>query len=197
MSGSDMFDMKGLDFLKASFPKLFREFAQDLLKDILFDKPKSVIDKKILDFREKYKSLPLEEAAKPTGINKYKEYHGGKSKGAIFSRVLPHCPVNTKAAIYYNDLLKFKGLDKNHSIIQVGDRMKWVYLKENPYDIDVIGMHELDPPEEIINFMNKYMDRAAIFDKNLVNKLTKIYENLGWGPVNYNKNVNRFFKVLS
>lgn len=191
------FDFKGLDIIKASFPKLFREFAQDLLKDILFDKPKSTIDKKILDFREKYKTLPLEEAAKPTGINKYKEYHGGKSKGSIFSRVLPHCPVNTKAAIYYNDLLKFKGLDREHSIIQVGDRMKWVYLKENPYDIDVIGMHELDPPQEIINFMNKYMDREAIFDKNLVKKLAKIYENLGWGSVNYNKNVNKFFKVLS
>lgn len=191
------FDFKGLDFMKSSFPKLFREFTQDLVMDILFDKNKSELDNKILNFRERFKTLSLEESAKPTGINKYKEYYGGKKNGDIFSKVLPHCPINTKSAIYYNDLLKFKNLDKKHSLIQVGDKMKWIYLKNNPYGINVLGMHELDPPEEIIDFMRKYMDREALFDKNLVKKLQKIYTNLGWGPVNYNKKVNKFFKVLN
>ncbi len=190
------FDFKGLDFMKASFPKLFREFTQDIMKNILFDRPKSEIDTKILDFREKFKTLSLQEAAKPTGIKKYKEYYGGKKPGDIFSKLLPHCPVNTKAAIYYNDLLKFKELDKQHSIIQIGDKMKWIYLKNNPYGIEVLGMHEIDPPKEITDFMEKYMDRDALFTRNLVKKLEKIYTNMGWGKVNYNKNVNKFFKVL-
>jgi len=166
------------------------------MKDILFDEPKSKIDGKVLQFRENFKTLPLEEAAKPTGINKYKEYCGPKRKGSIFTTLLTKCPINTKAAIYYNDLLKFKELDKKHSVIQVGDKMKWIYLKENPYGIDVLGMHEIDPPQEIIEFMKKYMDRDALFTKNLVKKLEKIYTNMGWGEVNYNKNVNKFFKLI-
>lgn len=194
--GDEQFDMKGLDFLKASFPKIFRDFTQGLIKDILFGSAKSSIDKKILDFREMFKTLSLEEAAKPTGINKYKEYYGGRRAGAIFSNVLPHCPINTKAAIYYNDLLKFKELDKKHSTIQVGDKMKWVYLTPNCYGIEVLGMHEVDPPDEIVNFLRQHIDRAAMFDKNLVKKLNKIYENLGWGTVSFNKNVNKFFKSL-
>lgn len=194
MEGNKMWDFKGLDFMKSSFPKLFRTFTQGLVKDILLDTPKHIIDDKILEFRERFKTLSLEEAAKPTGINKYKEYYGGKKPGQIFSNVLTKCPVNTKAAIYYNDLLKFKGLDGEHPIIQVGDKIKWVYLTKNAYDIDVIAIHEINPPKEILDFARKYIDRQKMFDNNLYKKLEKIYTNLGWGKINFNKNVNKFFK---
>lgn len=195
MTGDDQFDVKGLDFMKASFPKLFREFTYDLIKDILYGKPKSHIDKKILEFREKFKTLTLEEAAKPTGINKYKEYYGGRVAGSIFSRVLTKCPVNTKAAIYYNDLLKFKGLDKEHPVIQVGEKMKFMKLKKNPYGIEVLGFHEVNSPKEIIEYIEKYMDRQGMFDSMLCKKLQKIYDNLSWGTINYNVKVNKFFKT--
>ena len=52
-------------------------------------------------------------------------------------------------SIRYNDLLKFWGLNKNHSQITQGDKIKWIYLKPNPYQIDAIAFLEWDLPEKI------------------------------------------------
>ena len=191
------FDFKGMDVMKSSFPPLFRNFMQQLIKDILFGKDKAHADKAILDFREKFKSFSLEEVCKPTGLNKYNEYIGRKPGAArIFTEVKPHCPVNTKAAIYHNDLLKFKDLTKKSTLIQVGDKMKWIYLKQNPYNIDVLGVNGYEPCPEILEIMLKYMDRESMFDRNLVKKLQKMYDNLSWGKINFNKNVGRFMKFI-
>lgn len=198
MKGDKRWDFKGLDIIKSSFPKLFREFCKGLIQDILLGEKKSVIDKKILEFRDKYRTLPLQDVAKPTGINKLKEYlkHGPRA-GSMFSSFLPKAPPNTKASTYYNDLLKFKQIDKRHPVIQVGDKIRWIYLKKNnPYNIEVLAYNEVDPAKEVLDYMTQYMDREAMFDKNLVKKLDTMYSNLGWGSVNYNKNVNKFFKYM-
>ncbi len=190
-------DFKGMDVMKSSFPPLFRNFMQQLIKDILFGKDKSHADTAILDFREKFRSFSLEEVCKPTGLNKYTEYIGRKpGAGKIFTEVKPHCPVNTKAAIYHNDLLKFKGLTKKSTLIQVGDKMKWIYMKQNPYNIDVLGVNGYEPCPEILEIMQKYMDRESMFDRNLVKKLQKMYDNLGWGKINFNANVKKFMKFI-
>lgn len=191
----DAWDFKGLDFFKSSTSKLFRDFGQGLIKDVLFNKPKQHIDKCILDFRETFKTLPIEDCCKPTGLNKYKEYHGGKGKG-IFSKILPHCPVNTKASIFHNDILKFRELDKQYSLIQVGDKIRWAYVKPNPFNIEVVAYNPEDPCPDILDFIEKYIDREAIFDKGIVLKLQKIYTNLKWGKINFNSNTLRFFKFL-
>jgi hypothetical protein len=78
----------------------------------------------------------------------------------------------------------------------VGDKMKWVYLAKNPYNIDVLAISQYDTPEEILNYANKYIDKDAMFEGNLVKKLQKIYDNLSWGTINFNKNVNKFFKFI-
>jgi DNA polymerase elongation subunit (family B) len=192
------FDFKGLDGMKSSFPPLYRKFYQKLIKDILFNTGKSKIDKDILDFREKFKTLSINEIAKPSGINKnLKEYVLAKPiKGTIFSRIASGTAAHIKAAIHYNDLLKFKNLDKMYAVIQVGDKMKWVYLAKNPYNIEVLAISQYDTPEEILNYANKYIDKDAMFEGNLVKKLQKIYDNLSWGTINFNKNVNKFFKFI-
>jgi DNA polymerase elongation subunit (family B) len=189
------FDYKGLDFTKSSYPPLFREFVKSLIEDILFGKKKKHIDSRIIDFREKFKSFTIDEVAKPTGIKKYKEYVGLKPRaGKIFTTVRPKCPINTKAAIYHNDILNFKKLNKTYPVIQPGDKIRWCYLKNNPYHIPVIAINNNEPCPEIRDLMIKYVDRETMFDKTLVKKLDKIYENLSWGPVNTNPIANKFFK---
>jgi DNA polymerase elongation subunit (family B) len=196
MEGEDRFDFKGLDFMKSSFPPLFRTFTQGLVKDILFDKKKAEIDSKILDFREKFKDLPLADVAKPVGINKdLRAYVRSRpKKGVIFSEIMPKTGVHLKSAIFYNDLLKFKELDKKHPVLQVGDKIRWMYLKDNPYKIESLAFNPYDSPKEVMDFIEKYMDRQKMFSSVLVKKLEKIYENLHWGEINFNRNTTKFFK---
>ncbi len=190
----DALDMKGLDIMKSNFPPYFRNFGEELIKKILFDTPKSEIDKFILDFKKSISKVEWQKLLKPTGLKKLKEYIASSPKsGEIFSKLEKKCPVNSKAAIIYNDLLKFKKLEKSHSTFQIGDKMYIAYLKDNPYRIDVIGFNGYNDPPEIMDFIEKYIDREGLFDSVIKNKLENLYADLGWGAVVLNEKVNKFF----
>ena len=109
-------DIKGLDLMKSNFPPMFRDFGESILNQIMFGKPKQDIDKQILEFKTKINTVNWRELLKPTGLKQLSSYVASKPKnGEIFSRLESKCPINTKAAIRYNDLLKFKQLDKQYS----------------------------------------------------------------------------------
>ena len=191
---TDELDMKGLDLMKSNFPPLFRKFGEHILNEIMFGTSKVSIDKQVLEFRESLRTVGWEQILKPTGLKKMSEYiASGPTAGEIFSKLGLKCPINTKAAIYYNDLLRFKGLDKKHPTFQIGDKMYIGYLKENPYRIDVIGFNGHSDPPEIMEFIEKYIDRDGLFDSVMKNKLEGIYSDLGWGMPVFNKKVNKFF----
>jgi hypothetical protein len=73
--------------------------------------------------------------------------------------------------------------------------MKYVSLKPNPYNIDVIGFRgNEEDPEFIIEFINKYVDREEAFNSVLLNKLTGIYSDVGWDFPILNKMITKFFR---
>ena len=187
-------DIKGLDLMKSNFPPYFRTFSKQLLQDIMFGKPKPIIDKQILTFRESIDSVDWRLLLKPTGLKNMDSYIASSPRaGEIFSKLETKCPINTKAAIFYNDLLRFKQLDKKHNTIQIGDKIFIAYLKDNPYRIDVIGFNGYDDPPFIVEFIEKYLDKPKLFDSVLKNKLETLYEDLRWGKPIFNNNINKFF----
>ena len=188
-------DMKGLDLMKSNFPPLFKKFGEHILTEIMFGKEKADIDRQVLDFRESLRTVGWKEILKPTGLKKMREYIASPPKsGEIFSRLGLKCPINTKSAIFYNDILKFKGLDKKFPIFQVGDKMYIAYLKENPYRIDTIGFNGYNDPPEIMDFIEKYIDRDGIFDSVIKNKLENVYQDINWGMPVFNRKINNIFK---
>jgi DNA polymerase elongation subunit (family B) len=187
-------DIKGLDLMKSNFPPYFRTFSKQLLQDIMFGKSKPIIDKQILTFRESIDSVDWRLLLKPTGLKNMDSYIASSPRaGEIFSKLETKCPINTKAAIFYNDLLRFKQLDKKHNTIQIGDKIFIAYLKDNPYRIDVIGFNGYDDPPFIVEFIEKYLDKPKLFDSVLKNKLETLYEDLRWGKPIFNNNINKFF----
>jgi len=189
--------MMGLDFMKSNMPPLYKKFGQKLLTEIMSGRPKPEIDKLIVDFKSSLDQLPWSDLAKPTGVKQINSYIAKRpSPGEIFSEFKLKAPVNTKAAVYYNDLLKFKKLDKKFPLFVEGDKMKYVSLKPNPYNINTMGFTGYNDPEFIIEFIDKYVDREDAFNSVLLNKLTGVYEDLGWGnnfPI-LNSKINLFFK---
>ena len=186
--------MMGLDLMKSNMTPMYRKFGEELLQQIMFGAPKSDIDKRILDFKKFVKDLPLGDIAKPTGVKQVSSYIDRKPGiGEIFSTLKLKCPINTKAAIWYNDLLRFKKLDKKYPCFREGDKMRYIQLKDNPYRIDVIGFTGNDP-EFITEFMDKYADREQGFESSLMNKLVGIYEDLGWVFPSMHEKAGKFFK---
>ena len=103
-------------------------------------------------------------------------------------------PAAVKAAIRYNDLLRFWKLDKKHELITNGTKIKWIYLKPNPYHIEEIAFLNYDMPEKINTFIEQYADRKKVFESILLNKLEGFYGDLEWN-LNLNPYINQFFDL--
>jgi hypothetical protein len=159
----------------------------------MYGKTKRDIDKKIIDFKDTLAALPYKSIAKPTGVRNINKYIASKpASGQIFSKLELKCPINTKAAIWYNDLLRFKKLDKKYPCFTEGDKMYYVQLKDNPYKIEVLGFTGNDP-EFIEEFINKFIDKEEGFNSVLLNKLQGIYGDLKWSFPTLNQYANKFF----
>ena len=186
-------EMKGLDIMKSNFPDYFRNFGEELIKSILFSKPKEEIDKFVMDFKNSIQTVEWKKLLKPTGLKKMGEYIERKPMaGELFSKLKLKCPVNTKAAIATNDVLRFKGLNKQYPEFTIGDKMYIAILKPNPYQLTVIGLNGYNDAPEILDIVDKYIDRDGLFDSVIRNKLEGVYNDIGW-QLNLNPFKAKFF----
>jgi DNA polymerase elongation subunit (family B) len=186
-------DMKGLELMKSNMNKLFKKFGEDFIKNILFGKEKSEIDNDIVTFYKTLRTLDPRQLGKPTGVKQIHAYHLPAKAGDMFSGFKLKAPYNTKAAIRYNDLLKFKKLDKKFESIIEGDKIFVINLKQNPYNLETIGLPNAQVPPAIEEFVKTYIDVEEIFDSLLANKLKSLYLDLKWDFPALNKNVGKFF----
>ena len=188
-------DLKGLDIMKSNMVPIYRNFGKEIILDIMYGKQKHEIDKKVIEFRRHLKTLDYKAVAKPTGVKKIREYIASDPRpGEIFSKLKLKCPVNTKAAIFTNNLIKYHKLDKKYTCFTEGDKMYYVNLKQNPYKIEVIGFNGTNDPPFLIEFITKFADLDLGFESVLLNKLQGIYSDLGWVFPSLNENVGKFFK---
>ena len=179
----DTLDVKGLEFKKANFPPVLGDFFRQALIDVLKGTKQSEIDSRVKKFRNQILdgTIPLTKLGNPTSVKKLNKYTERKARaGEMFSTLAKGAPASVRSTVKYNDMLKFWGLDKDHNYIVQGDKVKWIYLKSNPYQIDAISFLDYDLPEKIEAFIEKYADRKKIFESILLNKLEGFYSDLGW-----------------
>jgi len=192
----DRLDVKGLDIVRSSFPNAFRELMTNVLNGILNHTDKDEIDDMILSFKKNLKVQSLDDIALPTGVKGIKKFTD-KSRGkfnnkTIFTNVKKGAPVHVKAAILYNDLLKHHNL-KSIEPITDSNKIKWVYLKENPLQIKQLAFKGYDDPPEIMDYINQYVDREKLFKKALQKKLDLFYESMNWVLIDKQDTLERFF----
>jgi hypothetical protein len=186
--------MKGLELMKSNMNKLFKSFGEQLIKDILFRKDKNQIDQNIIDFYKSLRTLDPKQLGKPTGVKQINDYYLPARAGEMFSTFKLKAPSNTKAAVRYNDLLKFKKLDKKYESIVEGDKIFIINLKPNVYKLETIGLPNAKVPEEIEKFVKEFIDIDEIFESLLLNKLKELYKDLKWSFPSLNENINKFFR---
>ena len=202
----DKLDIKGLEFQKANFPPLLGEFFHEALVDVLKGETQEEIDIRVKEFKKKIidGTIPLSKLGNPTSVKQINKHQGKPARaGEIFSTFKEvknradkklGAPAAVKAAIRYNDLLRFWKLEGKHNLIAQGEKIKWVYLKPNPYQIEELAFLEYDMPEKIRIFLDEYADREKIFDSILLNKLEGFYSDLEWN-LNLNPYINQFFEL--
>jgi len=179
----DELEVKGIDVVRTSFPIRFRKFMEQFLQDVLRKVPKEHIDDTILKFKENMSSYPVIKIAKNTSVkfvsqDKVNDYNP-KSRQPF--QMIKGAPAQVKAGCYYNDLLKLWGLNKDIPEIFHGQKIKWVYLKQNQYGIECIAMKaDGTDPQRIMEFVEQYVDREAMYEQELKSKLIDFYNVLSW-----------------
>ena len=194
---NETLDVKGLEFKKANFPPVLGRFFKKALVDVLKGATQAEIDDRLKVFKKEILdgSIPLTELGNPQAVKKLKKYTARKARaGEMFSVMEKGAPAAVKATVVYNDLLRFWGLHKKHASIAQGDKVKWIYLKQNPYQVDAIAFLEWDLPEKMHTFIEQYADRKKIFESILLNKLEGFYNDLGW-TLNLNPYQQMFFNL--
>lgn len=162
----------GLEVIKSSTPEGVREQLTQVLKILLYsDKCELVqyIDK----FREEFKTLPPHLIAinkRVSEINKWEETLYDKNGRRL------GIPINTKAAMNYNRMLNLHPEVKLPKI-EGGDKIKYVYMKENPYGYDVFGFVDYLPKEF---GLDKYIDYDKQFEKVFLENVKNITDDFNY-----------------
>ena len=199
-------DIKGLEFQKANFPPILGEFFHKALVDVLKGETQEEIDARVKAFKKQILdgTIPLTDLGNPTSVKQIGKHQGKPARAGEMLSTFNHvenkagrklgAPAAVKAAIRYNDLLRFWKLDTKHELITNGTKIKWIYLKNNPYQIEEIAFLDYDMPEKIRIFIEQYADRKKVFESILLNKLEGFYSDMEW-TLNLNPYINQFFDL--
>ena len=176
----DKLDVKGLDVKRSSFPKAFQEIMAEVLISILRGETEEQISDKVLAFKKSMVGLDVKNIAKNSAVKELTKYMGKKRQ--LFE-VMKGTPAHVKAAIAYNDCLKHFNTPFKYEPMRNGDKIKWVYLKNNPLGLDGLGFTGYSDPLEIEEFIQTYVDHNKIFERELKGKLQDFFDAIGWGDV--------------
>ena len=161
----------GIEAVKSSTPAPCRQKIKDALK-IIMSGDEKMLNTFIQEFREEFMKLPPEEIAYPRSVNGVEKF---TSDSGLFAK---GAPIHCKGAILYNHLLHKHNLDKKYELIQEGDKIKFLHLKEpNLYTSTAISFMTKLPKE--LDFKS-IIDYDAQFTKSFVDPLKFITTKILW-----------------
>ena len=176
----DKLDVKGLDVKRSSFPKAFQDIMAEVLISILRGETEEEISDKVLAFKKSMVGLDIKDIAKNSAVKELTKYMSKKRQ--LFD-VMKGTPAHVKAAIAYNDCLTHFNAPFKYEPMKNGDKVKWVYLKNNPLGLDGLAFTGYQDPPEIEEFIGTYIDHNKIFERELKGKLQDFFDAIGWGDV--------------
>jgi DNA polymerase elongation subunit (family B) len=175
--------MMGIEAVKSSTPAPCRQMIKDALKLMMSGTEDEVIDF-IDNCRQKFKSLPPEEIAFPRTASDVRKYY---SPSNIYAS---KTPIHIRGALLFNHYIKEKKLTNKYSLINNGEKVKYIFLKKpNIIQENVISFIS-DFPKELN--LDKYIDYELQFEKSFVDPLQSILDSIGW-EVEKTVNLDSFF----
>ena len=161
----------GMEIVRSSTPAPVRKALKEAVS-IALTKDEETLKRYVADLEAKWHTLEPEDIAFPRGVNGVKEYSDPNS---IFRK---GTPIHVRGALIYNHLVTSKGLEKKYQLIQEGDKIKFLYLREpNPFGTHVITFAGEVPSE--FN-LREYIDYDTMFEKSFLEPLNSLLSCIGW-----------------
>ena len=170
--------MMGIEAVKSSTPAPCRKMIKDALKLMMNGTEEDVIAF-IDNARKEFRQLPPEQISFPRSASDVNKY---KSSSTIYSK---GTPIHVRGALLFNHYIKEAKLTNKYSLIQNGEKVKFLYLKKpNTIHENIISFIQEFPKE--LN-LDKYIDYELQFEKAFLEPLKIILDSIGW---NIEKTVN-------
>jgi hypothetical protein len=161
----------GLEAVKSSTPSACRVKIKEAI-NIVMTQTEDDLHKFIEKFRHEFKTLPVEDIAFPRSVNGLTEYADAAN---IFKK---GTPIHVKGALVYNHLLKNKNLTKKYQLIQEGEKIKFIYLKQpNIYNNNTLAFLSGIPKQL---GADQYIDYDLQFQKSFLEPLDIILSSINW-----------------
>jgi DNA polymerase elongation subunit (family B) len=175
--------IKGIEAIKSSTPAPCRKMLKKSFEILMSGTEDDVIE--FIDkFRSDFRKLPPEQIAFPRTVSDVKKY---SSSSDIY---LKGTPIHVRGALLFNHYVKQKNLTNKYSLINNGEKIKFVYLKKpNIIQENIISFIQ-EFPKEL--GLDKYIDYELQFEKSFVEPIKSILDAIGW-KVEKTVNLESFF----
>jgi len=163
--------MMGIEAVRSSTPGVCRGKIKEALKLMMTSDNSSLIEF-ISIFKKEYLTLPVEDIAFPRGVNDLAKYSNNRT---IYAK---GTPIHVRGSLLFNDNLNKLKLAQDYTKIHSGDKIKFVYLKnQNPLRENIISFPSMLPKEF---GLHEYVDYELQFEKTFLDPVTKILDIIGW-----------------
>lgn len=185
----------GLELLRSSTPSAVKPWLKEAIM-IILENDRCKLVNWLANKREEYENMPIEDISQNSSVSNISKYLQAEYKNGVFigyKVVKPMVkvtnevgdektrglgiPINSMAAINFNDYIQKLGLTKQYEAIREGSKIKLLRLKPNPYNYEVIGYE---------GYWNKdfdltpYIDRDMMFEKTFKQYIRNITNTFGW-----------------
>src|SRR5210317_730259 len=163
--------LMGIEAVKSSTPQVCRGKIKEAIT-VIMSKKETDLHKLIADFRKDFLTMKAEDIAFPRSCNNLKKY---RDSANIF---IKGTPIHVKGALIYNHKIEEMNLQNKYPLIQEGDKIKFIKLKQaNPFKFDVIS-YITTLPEEFK--LQQYVDYDIQFEKTFLDPMRFILDAIGW-----------------
>jgi hypothetical protein len=161
----------GLEAVKSSTPSACRTKIREAIS-IIMNQSQNDLHNFIEKFRKDFKRLPIEDIAFPRSVNGLSEYSDSNS---IFKK---GTPIHVKGALVYNHFLHELNLTKRFQLIQEGEKIKFIYLKQpNLFNNNTLAFLSGLPKQLDAE---QYVDYDLQFKKSFIEPLSIILSAIDW-----------------
>jgi DNA polymerase elongation subunit (family B) len=167
----DYIKYTGVEINKSDTPKAIKPLIKKVVETLIKTKDSEKTDDIFKETYNAFKDISIEKIAVSKGLKnlgKYKKLSDGFKMGK-------GTPMHVKSALYYNLLLDRLELTSKYEKIRSGQKMKFLYVLPNKYNIESIGFYDKYPQE-----FDLKIDIDKMFNKTIVKSIGRFYDAIGW-----------------
>ena len=157
----------GLEIVRSDSSEAVRPRLKKVMEMIVKQEPDKDIAAIIRKYRKELREMTPEELAANVGINNIRKYlsSGNPIKGT---------PWHVRGVHNYRKLLEHLDIKNKYGDIYEGLKAKVIYVKKNPFEVDIITFQEWPTEfEDVIQY-----DHETMIDKFFINKIRTLLEPL-------------------